>query len=439
VRSPRALVSRAVRAGASEAEVIRISRRTKETSFERNSLKSVQADESEAWGIRLLRGKKVASASTNDPTRLDEMVEEAARIAESSEEDPYAGLPTPAFMEQVAELCDPRQVSLAEVLEAAVMLVDAARKVDRRVSVDSAGVTHTRTRVEIVSSTGIDAAEETTCASAFIFGMAADGEEVSSCDYVVDEEVCWEALAGRLAHQGQRFAQAVLSALGAQPADTFRGYALLGPEVTADIVGALEFLVSARSVQEGRSRFAGKRGTPVAAAALTLADQPRIPGSPRSRSFDREGVPTRPLTVIEQGVLRSFLYDTRTARKDGVFSTGHAAGGLSGQPSPAFHSPRIQGTAPLGEMVRMIDRGVRVRRFSGNLNPVSGVFSGLVKGGHLIREGAPKTPLTDTMINATLDGLLGGIAAVSYETEPTGYGHLPWLLVKGMDIIGRED
>jgi len=438
VKNLRRLVDRACRSGATDAEVVRITTETREAFFERNALKSIQTDLIDTWGVRVLVGKRQASVATNDADHLDDAVTEGVRIARSSEEDPYAGFARPVPVEQVPGLCDPRQVALTEVLDAAVALVEGARRIDRRVSVDSAGVTHSRHRIQIVSSTGIAVEEETTSASAFIFGMAADEQEVSSFDYASDEDVRWEALAGRLAAQGERFARAVLSALGAQPADTFRGYALLGPEVTADLIDALEFLVSARSVQEGRSRFAGKLGLPVAAEVFTLTDQPRIAGMPRSRSFDREGVPTRPLTVIERGRLRSFLYDTRTARKDNVSSTGHAAGGTSGQPTPALHAPRIEGTTPLEEMVRIVDRGVRVRRFSGNINPVNGIFSGLVKGGHLLEDGTVSHPLTDTMINSTLDDLLAGIVAVSHETEPTSWGPLPWLLVSNIAIVGKS-
>ena len=431
------LVEKALAAGATAAEIIRVAEEEKEAFFEKNTLKSVRAEQIERWGIRVLKGRRQASVSTNDPSTLPGMLDEALRLADASPEDPWAGLADARPVEPVPGLLDTRRpVKLAEVLEAAAFLVDTSRAVDHRVSIDSSSASHCRRVVELASSTGIALSEETSSANAFVFGMAADGKDVSSFDYAVDESVSWDTLAGRLAVNAEAFAKAVVGSLGARPAPSFTGEALFGPDVTAEIVGAVGFLASARNVQEKRSRFAGKLGTEVASAVFTLRDEPRVPGSPHSSSFDREGVPTAPLAVIEQGVLRSYLYDTRTAGKDGVASTGHASGGVSGSPSPALHAPAARGTLPLASITANIERGVIVRRFSGNLNPLNGVFSGLVKGGRYVARGRQRHPVTDTMLNSTLDEILANILAVSYETEPTGFGPLPWLLVGKVNVVG---
>jgi PmbA protein len=141
------------------------------------------------------------------------------------------------------------------------------------------------------------------------------------------------------------------------------------------------------------------------------------------------------LPVIEGGVLRNFLYDAYTARKDGRSSTGHAGGGAGSVPSVATTNVVWSaGDTPLADMVSGIDKGLLVTRFSGNVDPVSGDFSGSVKGGHMIRGGSLAEPLCGTMIAGNTFELLPGVSAVSQERERLFSDDLPYVRLDGVAV-----
>jgi len=143
------------------------------------------------------------------------------------------------------------------------------------------------------------------------------------------------------------------------------------------------------------------------------------------------------LPLIEGGVLRNFLYDAYTARKDDRSSNGHAGGGSSSVPSVATTNVVVaRGETSLADMIAGIDRGVLATRFSGNADPVSGDFSGSVKGGRMIRGGKLAEPLCGTMIAGNTFELLKRISAVSSEHERMFGSIVPYIALDEIAVTG---
>jgi len=431
------LVERALSSGARDAEICRDSIIRKEVFFEKNEIKSIRADERTDWGVRAFIGGRAGFASTNDVSMLEETVDEAARIARASDDDPFNGLPASERVYPVSGLVDEKEVSLSEIVSAGIKLVETAKKYDARISVDSAAFSWEKYEVEIVSSQGIACRQQRTMTSYFIMGVAVSANDVSSFDYSENIGIRWDQTTENIEKDAIRFAKAVKDSLGARPVPAFTGFALLSPETSVMIPSLINFLVNARNVQERRSRFAGKLGQKIASEMFTLIDDPEEPETVWSRAFDREGVPARKMPIITGGVLDTFIYDTYAGRKHGRKSTGHASGSAASAPSISLHAPKLMPTHHLSELWKMVERGVYIRRFSGNADPVSGIISGLVKGGRYIEDGSAIFPVTDTMIHLNLDSLFNGICAVSYEKEPTFAGCLPYVLVQNVDILGK--
>jgi PmbA protein len=87
-------------------------------------------------------------------------------------------------------------------------------------------------------------------------------------------------------------------------------------------------------------------------------------------------------------------------------------------------------------MISGIDKGILATRFSGNTDPVSGDFSGSVKGGRMIRGGKLAEPLCGTMIAGNTFELLPGITAVSREQERMFGSVVPYITVEGIAVTG---
>jgi predicted Zn-dependent protease len=177
---------------------------------------------------------------------------------------------------------------------------------------------------------------------------------------------------------------------------------------------------------EERGALVGRLGTRVAAPAITLADSPHLPGT-LPRAFDAEGVPKRPLPLIEEGVARGVAHDTRSAARagDGTRSTGHALapGGALGGPAPTNLVLGGGRAADVEDLAAPIERGLYVTRlwYVNVVHERSALLTGVTRDGtFLIEDGRITRParnvrFTDSglrILDAT-EALTGGRRLVS--------------------------
>lgn len=202
--------------------------------------------------------------------------------------------------------------------------------------------------------------------------------------------------------------------LGARPLKTGKYRAYFEPKAFAQLLGVISFMFSAKNVLEGKSLLAGKVGERVASDLVTVVDDPTLPGGIASRPFDAEGTPSRRLTLIEKGVLKSFAHNSETARQMGVEPTGNAQrsykGVLGVGHSNLFLEP--------GSGVKL-QEGVIVTEMMGlhaGANPISGDFS-LQALGLKVEGGEVAYAVENFTVAGNLLGLLQSISAVGEGLE----------------------
>lgn len=167
--------------------------------------------------------------------------------------------------------------------------------------------------------------------------------------------------------------------------------------------------VSALNVQQGRSPLAGKLGEELVSRHVSMVDLGASPEVLGSKPFDDEGHPTRNTVIFEEGVLRTYLYDTYTALKEGKESTGNASRTFSTAPAPQPHHLRlIPGEAQLDELISETKEGVLVMDTIGEWlsNPVSGHLNATITHAYLVREGKLIKPVKGAVITANIYELL---------------------------------
>lgn len=165
----------------------------------------------------------------------------------------------------------------------------------------------------------------------------------------------------------------------------------------ADLLGAMSGIFSAEAVQKGVSKFKGKLNEVVANNIVTIIDDPHLDKGYGSASFDAEGVPTIRKNLIENGILKTFIHNLKTAKKDGISSTGNAAkGGYKGTMGVStFNLFLEKGEKSLDDLIKNIKSGILITGFSGlhsGLNSISGDFS-LATEGLFIENGKIVAPL----------------------------------------------
>jgi PmbA protein len=162
---------------------------------------------------------------------------------------------------------------------------------------------------------------------------------------------------------------------------------------------------------------------------LTLEDDATDINSLGASSFDREGVPHRRNIIIENGILTKFIYNTYTANKDNMESSGNAGGSPKVPPMVSATNIIIKpGKPKLENLISGINRGIIVNRFSGNVNPANGDFSGVVKGGHYIKNGNNEYPVKEVMVAGNIFDALYDLVGISKERKVLADSILPYML-----------
>lgn len=421
------LASEAVRmakaAGADEAEAFVARSRSVSVELQKNDIHCAAVNEETGIGIRVLRRGSIGFVNVNSADALRQACEEALAIAATAPPDPLNGLRDPEPWQALETSPDPllSDLGIDGVLALANSVLSRIASRDVRVMVDSGEIGTRYVQRAVVNSLGVAASDERSVGSGSLFGMAVDGEEVGSFDYDGQEVTLHSEFEPELEAAADRFMIKTLGALGARKGETFRGPVILTPETVYEfVVGNLFAVLSGKAVRLGKSPFQGRLGQEAMSPMLSLFDRPRQPHATGSEAFDREGTPTRDRTIVHEGVLRSFLYDVYEARAAQQEPGGHARGGASGVPAIGPSNIVLEaGDQSFSRLCTDPVRAVVVSRFSGSCNPVTGEFSGVVKGGFLMHRGE-RTPVKEVLIAGNLYEALRKVSGVSEEIRNLG-------------------
>lgn len=387
-------------------------------------VESLSSAESAGIGIRVVAGHRqgFAYAGSLDEDAIAETLADARDNAGFATEDEFLGLAGPdgvaaveldLWRDELSAYPTSEKVARAIELE---RLVRAGDKRIRQLRASEWGDSSVESAV--ATSTGIAASSRrTSCylAAEAIAGEADDTQTGSG--YSVGrgpDDLDLERAA----------ADAVLRAtrlLGAVKPRSANVTVVLEPRITATLLAILAGTLDGESVLKGRSLFADRLGEQVGVPGLTLVDDPTDPEAYSAATHDAEGLATRRNVLIEDGVLRRFLYNTYSARRAGTVSTGSAvrAGYRSGPGTGARAVSLIPGQLSPEEIYRSIGDGLLVQSVSGihsGVNPISGDFS-VGAEGVLIQGGVLAGPVREFTIASTIQRMLGGVVAVGNDLE----------------------
>jgi PmbA protein len=455
-------VEAALAAGAGDAEAYASEERGREVRAHGGEVESLTAATQRGIGVRAWRGGRVGYAFGTDLSEggiaaLAARAAEAARIADEDEfaappELPlwvsraYGGKPT-AEREGEGEGLVFRDPTIGEwggdrLAELALGVERAALAFDPRVAgVEQAVYADSADRVAIASSTGVAGEYESSSAYAYLQALAegeGGGREtglgfgLARGPAGLDPEAIGCEGAGR-----------AVAMIGAAKPASRSCPVVLDPTVAAGFAGLIGSTLAASAVQRGRSPFAERLGEEVASNAFALRDDGLAPDGPASSPFDDEGVPRRRTALIEDGRLRTYLYDTYTARRGGADSTGNAGrAGYRSLPSVAASNLIVAaGPLSLAELLAEAGEGVYVTDVAGlhsGVNPVSGVFS-VGASGRIVRGGALAEPVREFTIAGDLVSMLSAVRAAGADPRWVPFGgsvRAPSLLIGEMTVGG---
>ncbi|MFZ5998148.1 MAG: TldD/PmbA family protein [Nitrospirota bacterium] len=436
------LMELALRKGADEAEVYAKWSKSLGIEVKGQKIDTLESSTTVGYCIRVIKAKRLGFSYSTDPDEMDRVAEAAVEAAEYTEPDESLGLPSHCKPSEVA-IFDTAISSLPEqdAIDHVMLIEKTAFDEDRRIRrVRKAAGYFGAGDTYIVNSKGVDIHYASTGCSAQITVIAEeDGESQMGWDYEGSrflQDLSFERV-------GRKGARRALQLLGAKKITPLRGFVLLDNSIASEFLGIFATALSSESVQKKKSMLAGKKGAQVASAGINIIDSGLLAGRLGSKPADDEGVPTSSKVLIERGVLNGYLYNTYTARKEGVSSTGNAVRG--GAASLPLVGPTNLYCEPAGPeylsdfsgLLKTIDRGLYVIETMGmhTANPISGEFS-VGASGLWVEKGEITYPVKEAVISGNILDLFKNISKVGDDLRFYGNIGSSSLLIEGVDISG---
>ena len=448
------VLARALANGGEFAELFAERRGGLTLAIDESRIEQVQSGAEQGAGVRVLSGGTTYFAHVDglDPADLERAAGEAAAALRGERAEPRplrAEAPGPLPVER-----PPGEVPAARKAELLRELDQRARAAGGEIAQVNASYGEARREVSIANSEGLLSGDDRTRVRIGAQAVARREGRVETGAETLGGHRGFELFDGDPAAIAERAAGKALTLLEAGPAPTGSM-----PVVVGGGFGGVLFHemtghgLEADHVQKGASVYAGRLGEAVAQPLLTAYDDGRLPGEWGSDAIDDEGAPTQKTKVIEDGKLVSFLYDRRSADREGRDSTGNGRReSFRHLPIPRMTNTYIApGEAEPEAIIGEVERGFYAASFGGGqVEPATGDFVFGVNEGYLIENGKLTAPCRGaTLVGNCLEALAAidavgddfwmktGICGKGGQKVPvgTGQGHVR---VAAMTVGGTE-
>jgi PmbA protein len=434
------LLERARKAGADSADALFADSVALGHTQRLGATETLEREESREIGLRLFVGQRQAAVSSTDFSgpALDEMVERSLAMARTVPEDPYCGLaPEELLARDIADLdlADAGEPSPETLMERASAAEDAARAVPGVTNSEGAEASWGRVEIALAASNGFAGTYVSTRHGVAVAVIAGEGTAME-----VDHDSASAIFGADLedpAVVGRRAGERAVRRLNPRKAKTAQVPVVYDSRISNGLLGHLAQAISGSAVARHVSFLEDALGKAVFAPGITVVDDPHRRRGLRSKPFDGEGVANRRLDLVEDGVLKTWLLDLRSARQLGLVTTGHASRGTGGPPSPApTNLYMVAGSLSPEALMADIAQGLYVTDLIGfGVNGVTGDYS-RGAAGFWIENGAPTYPVSEVTIAGNLKVMFRNL--IPADDLEFRYGtNAPTVRIDGMTVAGE--
>jgi PmbA protein len=434
------LVGAAKRAGADQADAIAVRSVSLSVDVRDGDVEESQRCEGDDLGLRVLVGHKQAVVSTNDlkGDGFDALAERAVAMARAAPDDRFAGLADPSLLATKLpdlDLLDPEMPDV-ETLEARAREAEAAALAVSGVtksggSSASAGIGG----LVLVTSHGFHGATIGSRHGVSMTAIAGDGTGMER-DYDFSSTLHASDLENANAigrHAGER----AVKRLNPRKVATRRVPVVFDSRISGSLVGHLASAANGSAIARKTSFLREKLGVKIFAAGIDIIDDPLRPRGLRSRPFDAEGIAGRSRKLVEDGVLKTWLLDSATARELDMQTTGHAQRGVSSTPSPGASNLHLSpGEKNPDELIADIEDGFYITDMIGmGVNLVTGDYSRGASG-FWIENGERTYAVSEVTIAGHLFEIFASMTPANDLIFRYGT-NAPTVRIEGMTVAGQ--
>ena len=413
-------------ASMSKVQGIAVSSRLKE-------VETVEFTNDGGLGISVYHNNRKGSASTADlsPQALKLTVEKAVEIAKHTNEDPCSGLADKelmAFDYPDLDLYHPQELDTEKAIEQAVAAETAALESDNRITNSDGASYNANLGAKVYGNThGMNAGYPS---SRYSLSCVVIGEENGDMQRDYSYTPLGETWKHWIQHKKsvKMLPGSRLERLGAQKIKTTRAPVMFHRDIASGLIGHFVSAISGGSLYRKSSFLLDHLGKQVLPDWFEIQERPHLINGLASSPFDNEGVQTRDMTIVSEGMLNHYLLTSYSARKMNMKSNGHAGG---------IHNWLVKDTGQSDEeMLQALGTGLVVTELMGQgVNIVTGDYS-RGAAGYWVENGVIQYPVHEITVAGNLKDMLMNIAAVGSVKEKRGSVQTGSILVEDMQIAG---
>jgi PmbA protein len=426
-------------AGADAADALYVNGESISVAWRMGKRERLESSEGRDLGLRAFVGQRQAIVSTTDfePKALRALAERVVDMARAVPEDPVCGI---ASAELLAtrwpdlDLDDQRRPSAKELLQLAAETEDAARAVKGVTNSEGADAGWGRTSIVLATSAGFLGSYRRAGYSLSCAVLAGEGTGMER-DYEWSSAVHFEDLMAP-ARVGRNAGKFAVRRLAPRKPQSARVPVVYDRRASGGLLGHLASAINGRAVARGTSFLKDKMGARIFADGIRILDNPHRRRGLGSRPFDAEGLPTRRLAVIDDGVLTTWLLDLAAARQLKLAPTGHASRGTGGPPSPGSSNLYLEkGKHSVRELISDIRSGLFITDLIGfGVNGVTGDYSRGASG-FWIENGELAWPVSGITVAGNLNDMFLNMTPAN-DLQFKSSTNAPTVRIEGMTVAG---
>ncbi len=398
------------------------------------NIEKLQNSSSSSLSLKVIVDEKVATANSSDLSQdtIEQLIKSTIKRASYSNPDKYALLPEK--QEPTISYID------LKIFDPQVEEIPAEKKIIRAKEIEKIATSDKRIRLSLGSffstsifeyyltnSNGFSGINKSSRCNAGVWLQSGEGENqyqdgamesAISFQFLPENEIIAKTAINRVCRM-----------LGAKKIESRKVPVVFEPRMTASLLGFLASCLHGSAIYSNRSFLVGKLGQKIAGSNITLIDDPTLIAYPGSRPFDAEGVPSRQTTVIQNGILNSYLLDTYSARKLNLNSTGNAGGATN------FYLK--EGNLSQDEIIKSVDKGLLlVNTIGQGTVPTTGDIS---RGafGLWIEKGEISFPVMEITFSGNLADILNNIEMIGNDPEKNRSIFGPTIKVAELTLSGK--
>jgi len=435
------LVKKCISLGADAAEVFLETNRSLSINILKSEIETIEEAATQGVGFRVFVDGRMGFSHCNDfnSRSLEDTISKAIAFAKLSTPDENNILTDDKGITAIEDLFDPGIAAepMDKKISMTLELEKLAMKDPRITKSAGAGYSESESEIFIGNSNGIIKSFKSSGCSVGVGVVAEKGDQKNT-----GGEYCSRVFFSDLKPLEEIAAVAskkAIELLDTVMIKTQKAAVVFDPDVARALIGGIITAINGERVLQGASFLKDHLNKQFASPLLTITDDGTMQKSPGSTPFDGEGVPTIKNVLVENGVLKSFIYNTKAAKRAGVKNTGNASRrGFSSLPGIGTHNVYVStGKHTRNEIIAATKKGLLLLEVTGyGIDAVSGNFSGGASG-LWIEKGEFVHPVKGITIAGSAFDILSAIDMIGNDLDLNRINAAPTFRVAEMQIGGK--